>query len=331
MKFNKLIILSIFLVSLFIFACNTTTNSDQENPDPVLHPEDVFSQEILSQIRSHYGIGDNELEITYIGNHGYLFSTLSKKILIDSLSEIEGGYERTSRVILTMLNEAEFPFNNIDLALTTHSHGDHFNADSAVNFLIANSQTTHLSTNEVDGILQTSSGYNQIQSQSIGITPDPSTRYQTGIAEITVDVIRIDHHLSASGDEHVAFLFSLNGIKILHVGDACKIPAQYEGLGLEGENIDILVAPFGSSCANWTVGTEEENAYDIINQYIKPKHIIVSHLSFETTAAEIEATIDTLEENCPGITFSVFHPTILKQMIYIKEEGSIRVIDKPTS
>ena len=59
--------------------------------------------------------------------------------------------------------------------------------------------------------------------------------------------------------------------------------------------------------------------------------IIVSHLSFETTVTEIEATIDTLEENLPGITFSVFHPTILKQMIYIKEGGSIRVIDKPTS
>lgn len=331
MKFLKLIISILLLVSLIGFGCSTTDTSDQDDTDQVLQPEDVFSQETLNQIYSHYDIAGNEVEITYIGNHGYLFSTLGRRVLIDSLTEIGGGYETTSGVILTMLNEAEFPFNRINLALTTHIHGDHFDRDSAVDFLIANPNASHLSTNEVDESLRTSSGYNQIQSQTIGIFPAPSSRIQTEIAGITVDVVQIDHHLSQEGDEHVAFLFTLNGIKFLHVGDACKIPSQWDGLGLEGEHIDILIAPFGQSCSNWTVVFEEENPFNIIKWYIKPKHIIISHLNFDTTAAEIQETINTLQANLPGISFSVFHSTILKQKIYTKEGNTIQVRDKPTS
>jgi L-ascorbate metabolism protein UlaG (beta-lactamase superfamily) len=142
----------------------------------------------------------------------------------------------------------------------------------------------------------------------------------------------LDHH-GVSDYEHVAFMFTLNGIKILHVGDSCKLPVQYENLGLEGENIDILIAPFGQSCSNWTLVFEEENQnpFTIINQYIRPKHIIVSHQNFDTTSPEIQETVDTLATNLPGISFSVFHPTILKQKIYTKAENNIQVTDKPTS
>jgi L-ascorbate metabolism protein UlaG (beta-lactamase superfamily) len=230
-----------------------------------------------------------------------------------------------------MLNEAGFPFNRINLALTTHIHGDHFNRDAAVDFLIANPEANHLSTIEVDESLQTSSSYNQIQSQSRCIFPDPNTRIQTQISGITVDVIRIDHHGGLEGDEHVAFLFNLNGIKILHVGDACKVPSQWDGLRLARENIDILIAPFGSSCSNWTLVFEEDNPFNIIKWYIQPKHIILSHLNFETTETEIQTTIDLLRDNLPGIGFSYFHPTILKQKIYTKEGNTIQVRDKPTS
>jgi len=328
MKIMKFIVLSMFLASLMVVGCKVSNNSDQTNP--VLTPEDVFSLEILSQIRTQYDIGNNELEITYIGNHGYLFSTLSKRVIIDSLSEIGGGYERTSEVILSMFNEAEFPFNNIQLALSTHSHGDHFDVNRVVDFLIANPQSTHLTTQGAEILLQGSTQYNQISSQSMGITPDPNSSNQVVIAGVRVKVFRLDHH-GVSDYDHVAIMFTLNGIKVLHVGDACKIPSQYEGLGLGSENIDILIAPFGSSCANWTVAFEEENPFDIINQYIRPRHIIVSHLDFDTTAAEIQEIIDLLEENLPGIDLSVFHPTILGQKIYIKEGNNIQVIDKPSS
>jgi L-ascorbate metabolism protein UlaG (beta-lactamase superfamily) len=230
-----------------------------------------------------------------------------------------------------MMSRAEFPFNRISLALTTHVHGDHFDRDEAVNFLIANPETHHLSTVEVDESLQTSSYYNQIQDQTTGRLPDPNTRVQIQISGITVDMARIDHHGSPGEGEHLIFLFTLNGIKFLHVGDACKIPSQYQGLGLAGENIDILIAPFGNSCANWTVVFEDENPFNIINNTIRPKHIIISHLDHDTTQAEIGSTLNLLRDNLPGITFSVFHPTILLQKIYTKEGNTIQVRDKPTS
>ena len=331
MKLVKTIILSVIMVSMVGFGCSANDNVDQDDTDPVLMPEDVFSQDILNQIYSHYDIGSNELEITYIGNHSYLFSTMARRVLIDSLTEIGGGYETTSGVILDMMARAEFPFNRISLALTTHIHGDHFDRDEAVNFLIANPDANHLSTIEVDESLQTSSSYNQIQTRTTGIFPDLNTRIQTQISGITVDVVRVDHHGSSGEGEHVAFLFTLNGIKILHVGDACKIPAQWDGLRLARENIDILIAPFGSDCSNWTLVSEDQNPFNIINWYIRPKHIIVSHLNFETTEAEIQTTVNLLQDELPGIGISYFHPIILKQKIYIKEGNTIRVIDKPVS
>jgi len=331
MKFIRPIVLVAMLVSLIIFGCTPQGGPDENNTNQIPAPEDVFPQEILTQIRFPYIIGANELEITYIGNHGFLFSTLSKRILIDSLTEIGGGYETTSRVILSMLNEAGFPFNNIELALTTHSHGDHFEADRVIEFLLANPQATHLTTEEAETTLQGATSFAQIASQSLGVTPDPNTRYRIEVAGMAVEVIRLDHH-GVENYDHVAFMFTLNGIKVLHIGDACKIPAQYEGLNLERENIDILIAPFGSSCANWTVvGFEDDDPFEIINRFIRPKHIIVSHLDFESTAADVQAIINTLSDRLPGITFSAFHPVILKQKIYVKEGNRIRVIDKPTS
>ena len=330
MKFTRLIVLIVLLACLAFFSCTTPGGSDEENADQIPAPEDVFSQEILSQIRFPYQIGSNELEITYIGNHGFLISTMSKRILIDSLTEIGGGYETTSRVILAMMNEAGFPFNNIELALSTHSHEDHFEIDRVIEFLLANPQATHLSTEEAETTLQGSGMYAQVASQSVGITPGPNTRYRVEVAGVAVDVLRLDHH-GVTDYDHVAFLLTLNGIKVLHIGDACKIPAQYEGLNLARENIDILIAPFGSSCANWTLGNEDENPFDIINHYIRPKHIIASHLDFDSTAADVQETIRTLAENLPGIAFSAFHPVILKQKIYTKEGNRIQVMDKPSS
>lgn len=330
MNFKSIVIFILLVVTLFVWGCNAVESTSDDGAARVLQPEDVFPQNILTRLRSNITLENNQMEVTYIGNHGYLFRTGAKKILIDSLSEIGGGYERTSQVILTMFNEDSFPFNNIDLALTTHSHGDHFEADTAVDFLIANPQTFHLSTEEVAGMISAQPNGNQVADRSQGSSPPLGTRETVNVAGISVEIFRVDHH-GGSGDpyEHVMMMFTLNGIKILHVGDACKFPEQYENFGLENENIDILIAPFGQSCSNWCEVFEDQDAYAIIKDYIKPKHIIMSHMNFNDSNAFLQQNRERMEANLPGIPISVFHPTILNQKIYTKDDNRITVIEKP--
>jgi L-ascorbate metabolism protein UlaG (beta-lactamase superfamily) len=330
MDFKKLMIFALLVVTLFIWGCNTNQNNDNNDEPTVLQPEDVFPQNILDRLRTNLTLENNQLEITYIANHGYLFRTGGTKILIDSLSEIGGGYERAMGVVLEMFNEERFPFNSIRLALTTHSHGDHFEADRAVDFLIANSQTFHLSTAEVANMIAAQPNGSQVANRSVGSSPPVGTRETVVVNDFTVELFGVDHHgIVGEGYDHVAMMFTLNGIKILHVGDACKLPNQYANLGLENENIDILIAPFGHSCSNWCEVFEDQNAYTIIRDYIKPKHIIMSHMNFDDSNAFLQENRRRMEENIPGIPISVFHPTILNQKIYTKEDNRISAEAKP--
>ena len=55
--------------------------------------------------------------------------------------------------------------------------------------------------------------------------------------------------------QHLGFLVQ-DGVKVLHVGDAAASAENYQGLGLQEMNIDLLVAPFpyiGLSSARKTV------------------------------------------------------------------------------
>ena len=81
-----------------------------------------------------------EVRVTYVGNAGFLIAVGDKKILIDALfSGFPGGYTLPEE-IRDKMALGRPPFDGIDLALATHSHGDHFESGLVRRFLVAQSR-----------------------------------------------------------------------------------------------------------------------------------------------------------------------------------------------
>ena len=99
-------------------------------------------QEVKSLVKA-------EVHITYVGNAGFLINIGDKKILIDALFKgFKGNYNLPQKV-QDKLTLAQAPFDDVDLILVTHAHGDHFNANMVSEHMKNNPKAIFASTQQV--------------------------------------------------------------------------------------------------------------------------------------------------------------------------------------
>ena len=83
----------------------------------------------LSEFSEADNVSGNEVSVTYVGNAGFLIKIGDKKILIDALFKGAAGTYEIPLDIQQKLKLAQEPFDNVDLILVTHAHGDHVDFD----------------------------------------------------------------------------------------------------------------------------------------------------------------------------------------------------------
>ena len=67
--------------------------------------------------------------VTYVANEGVLIQSDSKQVLIDALHKpYLSEYLATPQKVLDDMMASRPPFEDIELLLVSHIHGDHFNA-----------------------------------------------------------------------------------------------------------------------------------------------------------------------------------------------------------
>jgi L-ascorbate metabolism protein UlaG (beta-lactamase superfamily) len=110
----------------------------------------------------------NELKITYLANCGFFYEASRSKVLIDPFGTEYGNFfylpsnETRSNII-----EGKVPFNDVDLLLITHVHGDHFNAKLAEAFLLNNPKAKMICPSQVYMQMKDScSRFDQIKPQT---------------------------------------------------------------------------------------------------------------------------------------------------------------------
>ena len=62
------------------------------------------------------------LEIIYIANEGFMLSSGTKKVLIDALQKNRWDYHSTPEDVINKMNNAQPPFDNIDLLLVSRDN-----------------------------------------------------------------------------------------------------------------------------------------------------------------------------------------------------------------
>lgn len=211
--------------------------------------------------------------ITYLSNAGVMLELHDKKILVDVFcNSTIPLYKNPPAEIKEQMILGVAPFDNVDILLFTHHHTDHFDPVSTAHFSEHNPRTIIISTPEV---------ISQLYDQSPNIEKDrliKSNAFIGTIENIQINGVGIQsvsmlHDGKDYGGVHnFAYLIDVEGIKILHVGDAKPIKENYINLNLPHMEIDLLIVPFPY------IGIP--TGRQLIEKYIKPKKIAAIHLPY---------------------------------------------------
>ena len=188
----------------------------------------------LATLCSSYAQQD-KVDVTYVGNAGFLINIGDKKILIDALFKgFEGNYEMPQEV-QAKLTSAQAPFDDVDLILVTHAHGDHVDPDMVGQHLQNNPKATFASTQQmVDAMV----GYTD---RCIGFNPTIEESESKVINDISIEAFYFPHGTDAK-IINIGFLISVNGITFFQTGDADFDQFtfnEFRSLQLPERNIDL--------------------------------------------------------------------------------------------
>ncbi|MFC1761905.1 MBL fold metallo-hydrolase [Planctomycetota bacterium] len=263
----------------------------------------------------------NTVQITWVANHGFQIADAGKKVMIDTLFTQGGPYPSPSVDTQTKMLQNQAPYNDVDVVLTTHGHADHFELNFAVEYLLQHPNVQFVGPAEVVASIRNHADFNRIQA-TVTAAQDRTREVFNGI---DIESIGMGHHNSPK-TQHFMYLIHINGMKILHVGDAAKEPSPlYENLALSDRKIDILMAPFGSDCSNWSVSAQ--GGPYIIRESIKPKHVILGHIPADwDTQRQIQEKTQLLAA-LPNISVSILPPQPCPGRLFTREAGLI--VDYP--
>jgi L-ascorbate metabolism protein UlaG (beta-lactamase superfamily) len=222
-----------------------------------------------------------EIDIIYIANDGFLISGKSQKVLIDALPNNSfGEYDVPSDKLRKQITKGKPPFEKIDLYLVTHSHSDHFYAPYITDFLKMHKETKFVSSPQVNDQL---SGASSINKQITTINQEVGGITETTVAGIPLKIYRTKHAGDSTGNlaVNLAYLMTVDNFKVLHIGDGPFIynQSEFESFHLENEHIDILFLAYFSLA---------DYAKNYINEVIKPRYIIAKHIPPKEVRTELK-------------------------------------------
>ncbi len=211
--------------------------------------------------------------VTYVANEGVLIQSGSKQVLIDALHKpYISEYLATPQKVLDDMMASRPPFEDIELLLVSHIHGDHFNAELVGEYLQV-SQTARLFTTlqARSEIAINFSGFANITDKTQAIRYHAEMDTSFSAKGIQVRMVRIAHGGARwSAMQNVGHIVELGGMKFLHIGDPSYGKKDFERLQLFRDNIDVAILPF------WFLTAAKGR--EIVDKLIKPAYLIAVHV-----------------------------------------------------
>jgi L-ascorbate metabolism protein UlaG (beta-lactamase superfamily) len=218
------------------------------------------------------GSAYRNVQVFFVGNSGFLIVVGDKKVLIDAFFDgFPPGYTLPFYVQTALLN-AEPPFDNVDVILTTHDHADHFSASMISQYMVINPDTIFVSTSQAVNKLP------DHINRSVAMDPSSETSISTQANGIQIQGIYISHGKPAVGEEEIfnnGYVVTIGGIRVLHTGDISRIQDIRE-MGFADQHIDLAFIPhvyltseIYASLINDAIGTK--CLFPIHYQYTQPE------------------------------------------------------------
>ncbi|MCH9649156.1 MAG: MBL fold metallo-hydrolase [Deltaproteobacteria bacterium] len=216
------------------------------------------------------GESAQQLSLTYISNEGFLLEAGGRKVLVDALVGTNPRYISMSHEVRSQLEGAEAPFDDVDLVLATHYHGDHFEAQGVGRHLLANPRAVFVSTRQAVEKLQNEfSEFSKIEDRVHAAAPKEGQRHK--FPELGLEVLNLHHGRNRRPlVENHGFVFEVGSWKILHVGDTEAQKDEFAANSLDKDGIDVALLP------GWIVF--DSTWEGVISEAIQPGRVAVMHL-----------------------------------------------------
>jgi L-ascorbate metabolism protein UlaG (beta-lactamase superfamily) len=181
------------------------------------------------------------------------------------------------------LEKAEAPFDDIDLILTTHGHRDHFSAGPVMKHLAADPGSVFIGPPQAVEELDEKKSEEKYKDRIEEVDLEMFASSEFEFDGIRIEAHRIHHSQYMDKDEetgeeinrhrdveNLAYLIEIEGVRLLHVGDAV-LPLNREYLESDRfpkGKIDIVFLEF----FDWSEETKE------ILEPMRPDQIVFMHL-----------------------------------------------------
>jgi len=213
--------------------------------------------------------------MTFLANEGVMLSSGGKKVLIDALFlKYQTGFATPADSTQAALAAARAPFDNVDLILATHYHGDHFHPGPVAAHLAANPRATLASSSQViDSLRGRVPVGSPLNARMLPRTTAPGTRRREVINGIPVEFIGISHGSGPRNHvaiQHLAYIVELGGRRVLHTGDAILSDDNIRAFRLDTARIDVALVP------TWVVTGQASR--QALERWVKPKQVVAFHV-----------------------------------------------------
>jgi len=244
------------------------------------------------------------LEITYIGNEGFLIARGGKKVLIDAPQTNPWTYTPTGERIFSMMLENRPPLDGIEVCVASHAHADHINPRMAVELLKRRSKLVFVSSPMVCDSLRiiAGKGFGALAKRVVCVDPEWKAVARLRRRGIDFEFFGVNH--AGPGEppyKTLATVVDLGGIRVAHLADevAQSNLENYEAIDLAREGIDIAFVDRGFF---------DSAGRKIVDEHIKPVYMILMH----ARPNEVEDAERTLAPSFPNLL--LFHEQLEKKL-----------------
>jgi hypothetical protein len=237
---------------------------------------EIYNQNLEKAINTKIQNDDlskDKVKVIYVGNAGFLIQIGDKKILVDALfNGYEGDYILPEHIQEKLIN-AQAPFDDVDLILVTHTHGDHLDIEMVREHMKNNPKAIFASTKQLVDHMKDTTG------RSFGFNPSKEGSDKKEIGDFIVETFFLPHGPD-SRIVNIGFLVLVKGITIFQSGDADFDQFTFEefrSLQLPEKNIDL-------SFIQHFYLTDDSTSRQFVTKGIGGKYVFPIHYHFTTPA-----------------------------------------------
>ena len=240
------------------------------------------------------------VKVVYVGNEGVLVTHAGRSVLIDGLHrEYDPDYLFPPPELLSAMESARPPFNNVRVVLVSHIHLDHFHPESVGLHLKNNPKATLVSSAQTTlEIAKNYRDHESVRNQVREFTPEWKQKKQFDIEGIKVTVLGMKHGSDRFWwVKNLGHLVEIGGKKLFQFGEADMTVENFAAFDLPKEKIDVAFVPY------WYFLSE--SGRKLVREQIAAKTYVAVHIP--------PASADKESERIRGLFPGLFTLTAIRQ------------------